>query len=361
MIYVKFEDGVNDIYTENLYQWDTYQTLRITGINFGNVTPYVHFANKKSTEALVIQSVKNTDGSVDVSIPNSLLKEKYDILAYIYTNTGLTQKTIRTITIPITARLKPTEYYQPTDEDIATIEKLEFEAKAILDGLYGSNFSETATYKRPNIVYYNHNAYMCNSSNEITGILPTNTSYWQKIVDGAVVTSLSKDSNGNIVFNFSNGSNFTVDMAVKEVNLVDSDDYPGLSLTNDEVNKIKNTNVFDLTNEQVNKCKKFVALKPVEKGSVWGEYSPSKIGLFSIIVKDTEDNKLYPVLMSIEKIVNQVYYSHCMISMSNNLRWYVKYLKVNPDTERWGFGLVGVDDTSASQLQIVSVNQLMEY
>lgn len=358
MIYVKFEDGVNDIYTENLYQWDTEQTLNISGVDFGSITPYVHFANKKSTVAKVVECKKQSDGSVNVSIPNSLLSEKYDILAYVYNNTGVTQKTIRTITIPIIPRLKPEAYYQPTDEDIAKIEALELEAQAILNGLKGSIYSETVAYKRPNIVYYNHNAYMCNSSNEITGILPTNTSYWQKIVDGAVVTSLSKDSNGNIIFNFSNGSSFTVDMTGKEVNLVDSDDYPGLSLTNDEVNKIKNTNVFDLTNEQVNKCKKFVALKPIQQGSVWGEYSPSKIGLFSIVVKDTEDNKLYPVLMSIEKLFNQVYYSNSMISISNKLIWYVKYVKVNPDSERWGFAL---ENNSTNQLQIVSVNQLMEY
>ena len=70
MINVKFEDGINDLITENLYQWDTYQTLKISGIDFGTVSPTVHFANKKSIEALVVQGELKDDGSVEVSIPN---------------------------------------------------------------------------------------------------------------------------------------------------------------------------------------------------------------------------------------------------------------------------------------------------
>lgn len=362
MINVEFTNEINDLVTENLYQWDTYQTLRITGIDFGSVTPKVHFANKKSTEALVVNGLLKDDGSVEASIPNSLLTEKYDILAYIYTNTGLTNKTIKSITIPIIPRLKPSEYYQPTDEEIAEIEAIELEAKAILNNLYGSAYSETAKYKRPNIVYYEHSAYMCNSSSEITGVLPTDTTKWQKIVEGAVVTSLSKDENGNLTFNFSNGSSFTVDMAIKEAILVDSSDYPALSLTGEEVNKIKNTKVFELSEDNVNKCKKIVALKAVEEDSAYAGYSPSKIGLFSIILKDTIDGNYYSVLMSIEKLVGQVYYSNTIIAISNSITWGVRYSIINPETGYYGFNVKCYDSTySGNNVQIVSVNQLMEY
>lgn len=183
MIYAEFKNEINDLVTENLYQWDTYQTLKISGIDFASVAPKVHFANKKSTEALVVNGVLQSDGSVEVSIPNTLLAEKYHILAYIYTNTGLTSKTIKSITIPIIARLKPSEYFQPTDEDIAEIEAIELEAKAIIDGLTASAYSSTKTYKRPNIVFYGCDSYMCKSSVGITGINPTDTTNWQRLTD----------------------------------------------------------------------------------------------------------------------------------------------------------------------------------
>lgn len=239
MINVKFEEEINDIVTENLYQWDTYQTLKISGINFGSVTPRVHFANKKSTEALVVQGVLQSDGSLEVSIPNSLLTEKYDILGYIYTNTGLTSKTIKSITIPIIARLKPSEYVQISDEDIAQIEAIELEAKAIIDGLTASDYDSTETYKRPNIVYYNLCSYMCKSNVEITGVLPTDTSKWQQITKGSVITGVSVDTNGNLIFTDSTGAVFTIDFQTKDVILMDDTDIPALTLTTDDVNKIR--------------------------------------------------------------------------------------------------------------------------
>lgn len=240
MIKAEFNDSINDLITENLYQWDTYQTLTIKGINFGSVAPKVHFANKKSNEALVVQGAIKGDGSVEVSIPNTLLAEKYDILAYVYINTGLTNKTIKSITIPIIARLKPSEYYQPSNEDIAEIEAIELEAKAIIDGLYGSEWNISTEYKRPNIVYYRGSAYICNSNVGVKAVQPTNITYWSKIADGSIVNNINKDTNGNLVFTLSNGTEYTVNMAVKDVVLMDDTDIPAFSLTSDDVNKIKN-------------------------------------------------------------------------------------------------------------------------
>ena len=240
MINVKFTDDINDLVTENLYQWDTYQTLKISGINFDSITPRVHFANKKSKEALVVKAILKSDGTAEVSIPNSLLTEKYDILAYIYTNTGLTYKTIKSITIPVISRLKPSEYVQPSDEQIAEIEEIELQAKLILSKLYASEYKSNEKYSRPNIVYYNHSSYMCISDIEISGVLPTDKSKWQLMAEGAIVTSLTKNSDGNLVFNFSNGTSFIIDITAKDVHLVDNDDIPALNLTSEDVNNVKN-------------------------------------------------------------------------------------------------------------------------
>ena len=239
MIKVKFEEGINDLTTENLYQWDTYQMLQMSGIEFGVATPKVHFANKKSSVALVVSGVFNDDGSVKVSIPNSLLTEKYDILAYVYTSTGLTGKTIKSITIPVVSRLKPSEYTQPTDEDIAKIEEIELEAKAIIDGLTASEYSSTETYKRPNIVYYDLCSYMCISNNEITGILPTDTSVWKKLAQGVRITGISTNEYGDLVFNCSDGSSFTVDFSTTNVNTVGDDNIPAFGITKDANGRLK--------------------------------------------------------------------------------------------------------------------------
>lgn len=285
MINVEFTEDINDLVTENLYQWDTYQTLKISGINFDSITPRVHFANKKSKEALVVKAILKSDGTAEVSIPNSLLTEKYDILAYIYTNTGLTYKTIKSITIPVISRLKPSEYFQPTNEEIIEIEEIELQAKLILSKLYASEYNSSESYSRPNIVYYNHSSYMCLSNSEITGILPTDTSKWQLIAEGAVVTSLTKNSNGNLVFNFSNGTSFTIEITTKEVKLVDNSDYPCFDLTSDDVANVKN-----ITSEDVAKIKRL----DVDK----------KLYRHNVKLYSTQDSRYYELYITIYNYSN---------------------------------------------------------
>ena len=230
MIKAEFNESINDL------------TLVISGIDFEAVSPKVHFCNKKSIEALAVQGILKNDGTCEVSIPNTLLGEKYDILAYIYTNTGLTYKTIKSITIPIIPRLKPTNYTQPSNEEIAEIEEIELQAKAILNGLYVSDYDSTKAYKRPNIVYYNYSSYMCISDAEITGILPTDTTKWRLIVEGAVITGLSKDQSGNLVFTFTNGATYSVQIAIAETTAVDNTVIPALDLTSADVTKVKSIN-----------------------------------------------------------------------------------------------------------------------
>ena len=331
MINVKFEEEINDIVTENLYQWDTYQTLKISGINFGSVTPRVHFANKKSTEALVVQGVLQSDGSLEVSIPNSLLTEKYDILGYIYTNTGLTSKTIKSITIPIIARLKPSEYVQISDEDIAQIEAIELEAKAIIDGLTASEYDSTETYKRPNIVYYNLCSYMCKSNVEITGVLPTDTSKWQQITKGSVITGVSVDTNGNLIFTDSTGAVFTIDFSVVDTEVFDDDDVPSLQMTLDNVNNCKKLDIVE--------C---------EVDEVTGLYSPNYAGLFLINLKTT-DNVYYTCMMSITSLIKKAK-SPVILGTS-----YVDYYQ-NQDTGRYYFGVSG-----GTNLKIESIKRILRY
>lgn len=345
MINVKFTDDINDLVTENLYQWDTYQTLKISGINFDSITPRVHFANKKSKEALVVKAILKSDGTAEVSIPNSLLTEKYDILAYIYTNTGLTYKTIKSITIPVISRLKPSEYVQPSDEQIAEIEEIELQAKLILNRLYASEYNPSESYARPNIVYYNHSSYMCLSDVEISGVLPTDKSKWQLMAEGAIVTSLTKNSDGNLVFNFSNGTSFIIDITTKDVKLVDNDDIPA----------------FNLTSEDVNYCKKLKIGAGVYKDA-YGYFEPKTPGLYRITIYDyTEEDIIYSILMSIEEIKTKKFHSNVMKTSdgSDNI-FYIKYDLVQTTTNVWAWRFE-LMCTSTDSLHIENVTLLLEY
>lgn len=279
MIVAEFTNETNDLTTENLYQWDSYQTLRISGIDFGSVTPRVHFANKKSSEALVVEG--NLERAyLYVSIPNSLLTQKYDIVAYVYTNTGLTSKTIKSITIPVIPRLKPSEYYQPTDEDIVQIEAIELEAKAIIDGLTASAYDEAETYKRPNIVYYEHSAYMCKSSSEITGVLPTDTVNWQLICTSDSITSVQFNGTTGKLEITCNSGVYSVDFPTITGDTIEIPNYPANELTEAQVNALKT--VPNLGTYQWKGIANVWNEKILPDSS--GDYYVTRLGLYAITI-----------------------------------------------------------------------------
>ena len=106
-------DNPIDHYT----QWDVDQKLKIVVYdaddNLLKNAPYVHFANVKSTEALVVRSTVEGTDTIVVEIPNSLLQESWPLLVYVYLNDNLdahSQKTIIKIEIPVHKRVKPSDY-----------------------------------------------------------------------------------------------------------------------------------------------------------------------------------------------------------------------------------------------------------
>lgn len=106
-------DNPIDHYT----QWDVDQKLKIVVYdaddNLLKNAPYVHFANVKSTEALVVRSTVEGTDTIVVDVPNSLLQESWPLLVYVYLNDNLdahSQKTIIKIEIPVHKRVKPSDY-----------------------------------------------------------------------------------------------------------------------------------------------------------------------------------------------------------------------------------------------------------
>ena len=109
--------------TDSVYQWDLNHTLQITGLTTEQ-PPTVHFCNKKSDTAIVVQS-EMSDGVITVPIPNQFLEEPYNIIAYVHVYDDNNAKTIEVVNIPLTKRPKPDDYQFTENIDIMNFERLE--------------------------------------------------------------------------------------------------------------------------------------------------------------------------------------------------------------------------------------------
>lgn len=129
-------DNPIDHYT----QWDIDQKLKIVvydaDSNLLKNAPYIHFANVKSTEALVVRSTVEGTDTIVVDVPNSLLQESWPLLVYVYLNDNLdahSQKTIIKIEIPVHKRVRPSDY-----EYVENIERITAEVikQEVTDTVY---------------------------------------------------------------------------------------------------------------------------------------------------------------------------------------------------------------------------------
>lgn len=119
----------HDVPISHYTQWDINQTLKIVlyGMDDGYMknAPYVHFANIKRSEALVVRSTLQGDDTVLVDIPNQLLQEPYPLLVYVYLNDSSdasSQRTIVKIEIPVHKRARPSDYEYVENIDKITAE-----------------------------------------------------------------------------------------------------------------------------------------------------------------------------------------------------------------------------------------------
>ena len=99
-------------FIHNLTQWDINQKLIIEIVQNISTAPKVHFCNKNSEKALVVQSTISGN-KIIADIPNILLTEPLNMIAYVYYNNDTANdswKTIQTIDIPLRKRVKPNDY-----------------------------------------------------------------------------------------------------------------------------------------------------------------------------------------------------------------------------------------------------------
>lgn len=92
-----------------LVQWDKNQKIAIPESGLKD-EPYFHFCNRRSKEAIVVSSVRS-GGNFVADIPNELLQQPYPIIIYVYAySNSNSARTVYTIKIPVTPRLKPSDY-----------------------------------------------------------------------------------------------------------------------------------------------------------------------------------------------------------------------------------------------------------
>ena len=103
---VTFPVGSNAETVRGLYQWDYGQILEIESADIGSEIVEVHFACSNMNEAIV-RPCTFTNGVGSTTIPDACLEQSTPITAWVYRINGTQGHTLKTITLPITARTRP--------------------------------------------------------------------------------------------------------------------------------------------------------------------------------------------------------------------------------------------------------------
>ena len=114
MHYAVFTEGVDEITVHGLTQWDKGQKLQI---NLSSLPAQfqVHFASKRAETAFVVDA-NASDGVGVISIPNAILRQPVNAVAWLYVSEGDAGETIKTINLPIQRRSKPDDYIYEESE-----------------------------------------------------------------------------------------------------------------------------------------------------------------------------------------------------------------------------------------------------
>lgn len=120
MLEAVFITGVDEITVSGLTQWDRGQAINITCPDLPTLFQ-VHFSYKGSKKAL---SVNVLDTTI-VNIPDELLTQPRDLIAWVYLYDETTGETVKTINLPLEPRAKPEDYIEDlTPTQLERIEAL---------------------------------------------------------------------------------------------------------------------------------------------------------------------------------------------------------------------------------------------
>lgn len=100
-----FPAGVTDITVNGLHQWDYGQKLEIQADDLPPIIE-VHFAYAGARDA-VVRVCEVVGGVAETVIPDACLEQSSPVLAWIYVVDETTGSTVKTIILPIVARVQP--------------------------------------------------------------------------------------------------------------------------------------------------------------------------------------------------------------------------------------------------------------
>lgn len=120
----------NTLTVGGLYQWDYGQVLEIECTELGSEVMEVHFACRGMEEAIV-RPCTFSNGVGTVNVPDRCLEQTNDIVAWVYKINSTQGHTVKTITLPVVSRTRPsksqdipTEYINQYDELIEEINEV---------------------------------------------------------------------------------------------------------------------------------------------------------------------------------------------------------------------------------------------
>lgn len=175
MIEAIFSEVIQTVTLTGLFQWDYGQKLQIKGLSLGE-TIEVHFSNVKGKEAVVMIATKQGESYI-VDIPNSLLENNLDIIAWVYVIGSNSGETVKTVILKVESRIKPQDFVSQNPDSQGLLED-------VLDKI-NNNIKDNAEFKK-NITTQQNN-YENRVNNEWntykTNLTQQQTTFEKKVTD----------------------------------------------------------------------------------------------------------------------------------------------------------------------------------
>lgn len=151
-IKVVFPAGTASITVGGLFQWDYGQVLEIESAEIGSEIVEVHFACQSMSEA-VVRPCTFANGVGTVAIPDQCLEQSSEITAWVFEITGTHGRTIKTITLRVTARKRPAKIPDVPVEYVNKYAELITEINEAVDALENGNVKAAKAANADNAAY----------------------------------------------------------------------------------------------------------------------------------------------------------------------------------------------------------------
>lgn len=151
-IKVVFQSGETSATGRGLFQWDYGQILEIVSSDIGSEITEVHFACSGMTEAIV-RPCSFSNGTGTVTIPDQCLEQSSEITAWVYRIEGTQGHTIGVISLPVTARTRPSVAREIPQDFSNRYTELITEINEAVDNLEQGNITAKNATQATNATY----------------------------------------------------------------------------------------------------------------------------------------------------------------------------------------------------------------